>query len=134
MRHSPSSPRGDRKVAQESPQPEIIGNLPQPPILMCAGPGHMVVYARNKARIFSTPCVEMIRIEAMLAWGNQSCGRLGLQEKKMEKALGVPPNRATPEKAPRPDKKEGFLLVSQEKPHGVPSKKDLSQLSTETSI
>ena len=23
----------------------------------------------------------------MFAWGNQSCGRLGLQEKKMEKAL-----------------------------------------------
>ena len=23
--------------------------------------------------------------EAMLAWGNQSCGRLGLQEKRMEK-------------------------------------------------
>ncbi|CAJ1342480.1 unnamed protein product [Effrenium voratum] len=60
---------------KESPQPEIIGNLPQPPILMCAGPGHMVVYARNKA---------------MLAWGNQSCGRLGLQEKKMEKVLFKP--------------------------------------------
>lgn len=25
--------------------------------------------------------------QAMFAWGNQSCGRLGLQEKKMEKAL-----------------------------------------------
>jgi hypothetical protein len=23
----------------------------------------------------------------MFAWGNQSCGRLGLQEKKMEKAV-----------------------------------------------
>lgn len=56
---------------EESPQPEIIRNLPQPPTLMCAGPAHMVVYARNKA---------------MLAWGNQSCGRLGLLEKKMEKA------------------------------------------------
>ena len=36
-------------IPQESPQPEIIRNLPQPPILMGAGPAHMVVYARNKA-------------------------------------------------------------------------------------
>lgn len=60
---------------KESPQPEIIRNLPQPPILMGAGPAHMVVYARNKA---------------MFAWGNQSCGRLGLQEKKMEKVIYKP--------------------------------------------
>ena len=33
---------------EESPQPEIIRNLPQPPILMGSGPAHMVVYARNK--------------------------------------------------------------------------------------
>ncbi|CAL1140454.1 unnamed protein product [Cladocopium goreaui] len=42
---------------------------------MGAGPAHMVVYARNKA---------------MFAWGNQSCGRLGLQEKKMEKVIYKP--------------------------------------------
>lgn len=36
---------------EESPQPEIIRNLPQPPILMGAGPAHMVVYARNKVRV-----------------------------------------------------------------------------------
>ena len=36
-------------MCQESPQPEIIRNLPQPPILRGAGPAHMVVYARNKA-------------------------------------------------------------------------------------
>ncbi|CAE7643215.1 UVR8 [Symbiodinium sp. CCMP2592] len=63
---------GGRK---ESPQPEIIRNLPQPPILMSAGPAHMVTYGRNKV---------------MMAWGNQSCGRLGLQEKKMEKVIFKP--------------------------------------------
>ena len=26
-------------------------------------------------------------LQAMMAWGNQSCGRLGLQEKRMEKAM-----------------------------------------------
>ncbi|CAE7524611.1 Herc4 [Symbiodinium sp. KB8] len=50
-------------------------NLPQPPILMSAGPAHMVTYGRNKV---------------MMAWGNQSCGRLGLQEKKMEKVIFKP--------------------------------------------
>ncbi|CAE7194424.1 HERC1 [Symbiodinium necroappetens] len=53
----------------------IGGNLPQPPILMSAGPAHMVTYGRNKV---------------MMAWGNQSCGRLGLQEKKMEKVIFKP--------------------------------------------
>eukprot|EP00913_Durusdinium_trenchii_P025566 g23996.t1 len=65
----------DMTTMLESPQPEIIRNLPQPPILMSAGPAHMVVYARNKA---------------MMAWGNQSCGRLGLQEKRMEKVIFKP--------------------------------------------
>ena len=36
-------------LAQEAPQPESISKLPQPPILLGAGPAHMVVYARNKA-------------------------------------------------------------------------------------
>lgn len=71
-RHGQIGLEGGKK---ESPQPEIIRNLPQPPILMSAGPAHMVVYARNKA---------------MMAWGNQSCGRLGLQEKRMEKVIFKP--------------------------------------------
>ena len=52
--------------AQESPQPEIIRNLPQPPILMAAGPAHMVVYARNKAK----GKVSQISLEEQLSWMN----------------------------------------------------------------
>ena len=48
---------------------------------------HKAHDTRNLNALMDCRLLCLTHCKAMFAWGNQSCGRLGLQEKKMEKAL-----------------------------------------------